>query len=117
MLIDGNLFIVECLIWVIGCCLNIDNIGLENIQIDVIDKGLIMVDKYQNMMVDGVYVVGDIMGQFEFILVVVKVGCLLSECLFNQQYDVYLDYVLVLMVVFSYLFIGIVGLIEVEVEV
>lgn len=34
-------------------------------------------------MVKNIYVVGDIIGEVEFILVVVKVGCLLSECLFN----------------------------------
>lgn len=47
-------------------------------------------------------------------LVVVKVGCILLECLFNKELfdDLKMDYELVLMVVFSYLLIGIIGLIE-----
>lgn len=57
--------------------------------------------------------VGDIIeGGIELMLVVVVVGCCLFECLFNNKLNEYLDYNLVLIVVFSYLLIGIVGLIE-----
>lgn len=115
-LTDGNSLTVECLIWATGRRPNTDNIGLENTQIDVTDKGLITVDKYQNTTVDGVYAVGDITGQPELTPVAVKAGRLLSERLFNQQHDAHLDYALVPTVVFSHPPIGTVGLTEAEAE-
>lgn len=63
----------------------------------------------------GIYVVGDVMGYYELILVVIVVGCCLLECFFNNKKDVYLNYENILIVVFSYLVIGMVGLIELEV--
>lgn len=55
------------------------------------------------------------MGVVELILVVVVVGCCFFECLFNNKLDEYLDYSNILIVVFSYLLIGIVGLMELQV--
>lgn len=62
-----------------------------------------------------IFVVGDVIGKLDLIFVVIVVGWCLLECLFNGKKDFYFDYNFVLIVVFMYLLIVMIGLIEEEV--
>ncbi|TYA22880.1 glutathione-disulfide reductase [Aggregatibacter actinomycetemcomitans] len=105
--------IVDCLVWTIGRDPATDKIGLENIGVETNDRGFIKVDKYQNTNVPGIYAVGDIIdGGIELTPVAVAAGRRLSERLFNNKPNKYLDYNLVPTVVFSHPPIGTVGLTE-----
>lgn len=111
---NGKMFVVDCVIWVIGCGLNVD-MGFENIDIVLNDKGYIKIDEFENIFVDGVYVIGDVNGKIVLILVVIVVGCCLLERFFNYKDNEKLDYYNVFLVIFIYFVIGMVGFLEVVV--
>lgn len=118
---DGSLTVVmtsgeridtDCLVWAIGRSPSNYNIGLENIGVELDEKGYIKVDKFQNTSVDNIYAVGDCIGKVELTPVAVKAGRLLSERLFNGQTNAHMDYDLIPTVVFSHPPIGTMGLTE-----
>lgn len=111
-LTNGETIVTDCLVWAIGRKPATDTIGLENTDVSVADNGTIVVDKFQNTTAEGIYAVGDITGEAELTPVAVKAGRLLSERLFNNQHDVYMDYSLIPTVVFSHPTIGTIGLTE-----
>ncbi|WP_018984703.1 glutathione-disulfide reductase [Salinimonas chungwhensis] len=113
-LTSGEALTTDCLIWAIGREPSSAKLGLDKAGIKTDDKGFIKVDKYQNTSTKGVYAVGDITGQIELTPVAIKAGRLLSERLFNQQKDAYMDYSLIPTVVFSHPAIGTIGLTEQE---
>lgn len=104
---------VDCLIWATGRTPATDNIGLENVGVNVNDKGEIVVDKFQNTNIDGIYAVGDIIENgVQLTPVAVASGRRLSERLFNNKPNEHLDYNLIPTVIFSHPPIGTVGLSE-----
>lgn len=109
---NGSEFIVDCLIWAIGRHPATDNIGLEAAGVEVTDRGYVPVDKFQNTNIEGIYAVGDIIGQPELTPVAVAAGRRLSERLFNNKPDEHLDYSNIPTVVFSHPPIGTIGLNE-----
>lgn len=110
--VDGQF---DVLFFVIGCCGNSVDFGLEVLGVVVGDKGEVEVDVWQIMVVLSVYVVGDIVGKVGLILVVIVVVCMLMDCLFGGQLQVKMDYENVVSVVFLYFVFGVVGLSEEEV--
>lgn len=111
---DGRTFTVDCLVWAIGREPANDTFNLEVTGVKTDEKGYIVVDKYQNTSVDGVYAVGDNTGAVELTPVAVAAGRRLSERLFNNKPDEHLDYSNIPTVVFSHPPIGTVGLTESE---
>lgn len=111
-LTNGEVINTDCFIWAIGREPANNGIGLENVGVETDDRGYIVVDKYQNTNVDGIYAVGDCIGKVELTPVAVKAGRLLSERLFNGQTDAHMDYDLIPTVVFSHPPIGTIGLTE-----
>lgn len=110
---SGESFDVDCLIWAIGRLPNTGDIGLENTNVTVDEKGFIFVDAQQNTSAEGIYCVGDIMaGGVELTPVAVKAGRLLSERLFNNMTNATMDYSCIPTVVFSHPPIGTMGLTE-----
>ena len=110
---DGRETIVDTLIWAIGREPATDVINLEVTGVKTNSRGQIIVDKYQNTNVPGIYAVGDIIeGGIELTPVAVAAGRRLSERLFNNKPNEHLDYNLVPTVVFSHPPIGTVGLTE-----
>ncbi len=103
---------MDCLIWAIGREPANDNINLEAAGVKTNEKGYIVVDKYQNTNVEGIYAVGDNTGAVELTPVAVAAGRRLSERLFNNKPDEHLDYSNIPTVVFSHPPIGTVGLTE-----
>ena len=110
---DGRETTVDTLIWAIGREPATDVINLEVTGVKTNSCGQIIVDKYQNTNVPGIYAVGDIIeGGIELTPVAVAAGRRLSERLFNNKPNEHLDYNLVPTVVFSHPPIGTVGLTE-----
>ena len=110
---DGRETTVDTLIWAIGREPATDVINLEVTGVKTNSRGQIIVDKYQNTNVPGIYAVGDIIeGGIEITPVAVAAGRRLSERLFNNKPNEHLDYNLVPTVVFSHPPIGTVGLTE-----
>ena len=109
----GRKTTVDTLIWAIGREPATDLINLEVTGVKTNSRGQIIVDKYQNTNVPGIYAVGDIIeGGIELTPVAVAAGRRLSERLFNNKPNEHLDYNLVPTVVFSHPPIGTVGLTE-----
>ena len=110
---DGRKTTVDTLIWAIGRepATDVINLGVTGVKTN--SRGQIIVDKYQNTNVPGIYAVGDIIeGGIELTPVAVAAGRRLSERLFNNKPNEHLDYNLVPTVVFSHPPIGTVGLTE-----
>lgn len=103
---------MDCLIWAIGREPANDNINTEAAGVKTNEKGYIVVDKYQNTNIEGIYAVGDNTGAVELTPVAVAAGRRLSERLFNNKPDEHLDYSNIPTVVFSHPPIGTVGLTE-----
>lgn len=111
---NGNKYEVDCLIWAIGREAATKGLNLESAGVLVNQKGFVVVDKYQNTNVPGIYSVGDDTGALALTPVAVAAGRRLSERLFNNKPDEHLDYSNVPTVVFTHPPIGTVGLTEPE---
>ncbi len=108
---DGRTLTVDCLIWAIGRVPATDRINLDGVGVATDNKGFVIVDKFSNTSVDGIYAVGDIIaGGVALTPVAVAAGRRLSERLFNNKPDEHLDYSLIPTVVFSHPPIGTIGL-------
>ncbi|WP_151637409.1 glutathione-disulfide reductase [Noviherbaspirillum aerium] len=111
---NGRTHTVDCLIWAIGRRADTAGLRPEAAGVALDPDGRIVVDKYQNTSVKGIYAVGDITGLLDLTPVAVAAGRRLSERLFNGKPDEHLDYANVPTVVFSHPPIGTVGLSEPE---
>lgn len=60
---DGSEIVTNELLWAIGRGPETRDLGLESLDIKLNSKGHIVVDKYQNSSVEGVYALGDVTGQ------------------------------------------------------
>lgn len=104
----------DTLLWAIGRTPNTDNLGLETINPAMSDAGYVEVDAYQHTSVDGVYAIGDIIGNMPLTPVAIAAGRRLSDRLFGGMPDRKLDYNNIPTVVFSHPTIGTVGMSEAE---
>lgn len=112
---DGWVLEVDCVFYVIGWWLMLDDFGLENIGVKLIDKGFIVVDEYYQISELLIFVLGDVIGCVQLIFVVLVEGMVVVWWLFKLEEYCLVDYKLIFIVVFSLFNIGIVGLIEEEV--
>ncbi|KAL1408258.1 Glutathione reductase [Vanrija albida] len=105
---------VDVLVWAIGRHSNIAGLGLDKVGVEVDKKNDIIVDKYQNTNVDGIYAIGDVQGKALLTPVAIAAGRRLSNRLFGgpQYKDDFLSYDNIPSVVFSHPTIGSVGLSE-----
>lgn len=103
---------VDAVIYAIGRTPATDNLGLENVDIELDARGYIPTDEYQNTQTAGIYAVGDNTGRAQLTPVAVAAGRRLSERLFNNKPNEKLNYDDIPTVVFSHPAIGTVGLTE-----
>lgn len=94
----------------------LDNLGLENVGVELTSSGHIKVDEYQNTTAENVYAIGDVTGNIELTPMAIAAGRRLSDRLFNGQKNAKADYTNVPTVVFTHPTIGTVGLTEAEAE-
>lgn len=108
---NGQSHTTDCIIWAVGRTPNTAGLRAEAAGVNL-DNGYVVVDKYQNTNIAGIYAVGDATGLVELTPVAVAAGRRLAERLFNHKPEERLDYKNVPTVVFSHPPIGTVGLTE-----
>lgn len=102
----------DALIWAVGRRPLTDGIGLEQTGIKLDDGGYVVVDKFQQSNVEGLYAIGDVTGQVELTPVAIAAGRRLSDRVFGGMEGRHLDYSFIPTVIFSHPPIGTVGLSE-----
>ncbi|KAF9239699.1 hypothetical protein BU15DRAFT_87993 [Melanogaster broomeanus] len=117
--VNGETTEVDCLVWAIGRHANTENLGLEQLGVQLDKKGDVVVDEYQNSSVKDVYAIGDVQGKALLTPVAIAAGRRLSNRLFGPEKfkNDKLSYEDIPTVVFSYVntpTIGTVGLTEPE---
>jgi len=103
---------VDEVILAVGRSPRTNNLNLDAIKVKRDKRGLIIVDKFQNTNVDGIYAIGDVIDAPALTPVAIAAGRRLSDRLFDGQSDAHLDYNNICSVVFSHPPIGTVGLSE-----
>ena len=91
-----------------------NNLGLENAEVKVDNKGFIPIDKFQTTNIANIFAVGDVTGQIALTPVAIAAGRRLSDRLFNNMDNRYLEYKNIPTVIFSHPPIGTIGLTEAE---
>lgn len=111
---DSTLSDLDQLLWAIGRKTNTDDIGLENIGLELAPGGFIDVNDYQETSVPGVYAIGDIINKrgVQLTPVAIAAGRRLGDRLFGGMKDRKLDYSLIPTVMFTHPPIGTIGLSE-----
>jgi glutathione reductase (NADPH) len=102
----------DAVIWAIGRTPAVEGLGLELAGVDLDAYGFIVTDKFQVTSGAGIYAVGDVTGRAQLTPVAIAAGRRLSDRLFGDQPDRYLDYNNIPTVVFGHPPIGTVGLTE-----
>jgi len=110
--LEGEAITVDAVVYATGRQPNVTGFGLENTKVTLDDQGFIKVDQFQNTDEPGIYAVGDVTGNHLLTPVAIAAGRRLSNRLFNNMPDEYLDYTNIPTVVFSLPTIGTVGLSE-----
>ncbi len=111
---DGSTHITDTLIWAIGRQPNTKNLNLEVTDVELNAGGYITVDQYQNTTAKNIYAIGDVTGRIELTPVAIAAGRRLSERLFNNKPNSFLDYTNIPTVIFSHPPIGTIGMSEEE---
>lgn len=111
---NGERLSGDCVLFAGGRVPNTDQLGLENTQVKLDERGFIKVDKYQNTTDPHIFAVGDVIGKIDLTPVAIAAGRRLSERLFNGKENSYLDYHLVPTVVFTHPPIATIGVTEDE---
>lgn len=103
---------LDALIWAIGRAPNTAPLNLDAAGINYNEQGYIPVDEFQHTNIDGVYAVGDVIGEAQLTPVAINAARRLSDRLFNNMPDRKLDYTNIPTVMFSHPPIGTMGLTE-----
>jgi glutathione reductase (NADPH) len=105
----------DTIIWCTGRTPETETLGLENLGVNLDEKGHVVVDDYQNTNVDNVYALGDVSNKgFELTPVAIASGRRLADRVFGGQKDAHLVYENIPTVVFAHPEAGSIGLTEPE---
>jgi glutathione reductase (NADPH) len=104
----------DALIWAVGRRPLTGDIGIEHSGVELDERGYVVVDKFQQTNVEGIYAVGDVTGQVELTPVAIAAGRRLFDRVFGGMEGRHLDYTNIPTVVFSHPPIGTVGLTEAQ---
>lgn len=105
---------LDVIIAAIGRKPNTHSLNLDKIKLKTNEQGLILVDKYQNTSVKGIYAIGDVTPAPALTPVAIAAGRHLADRLFGGQAKAHLNYERICSVVFSHPPSGSVGLSEQE---
>ena len=103
---------IDTLIWATGRAPNTHNLGIENTDINITDKGVILANEWQETNVKGVYSLGDASGGAQLTPVAIACGRRLVRRLFNGETNLKPKLEYIPTVIFSHPAIGTVGLSE-----
>ncbi|KKY20753.1 putative glutathione reductase [Phaeomoniella chlamydospora] len=111
---DGSELEVNEMLWGIGRGPEVESLNLSKIGVKQKSSGHIVVDKFQNTSVDGIYALGDVTGQAELTPVALAAGRKLGNRLFGppELKEDHLDYDRIPTVVFAHPEVGTTGLTE-----
>ena len=102
---------VDAVMFALGRKGNTENMGLENVGVELSRTGGIAVDDYSRTSVDNIYAVGDVTHRVQLTPVAIQEGAAVAETLFNGN-PTKVDYDCIPTAVFSHPEIGTVGLTE-----
>lgn len=113
---DGSELECNELLWAIGRAPEVQDLGLEKLDMKRGPRGHVVVDEYQNTSVPGIYAIGDVTGQAELTPVAIAAGRMLGNRLFGppELKNSKLDYDRIPTVVFGHPNVGTTGLTEPE---
>ncbi|WP_336986693.1 glutathione-disulfide reductase [Altererythrobacter aquiaggeris] len=104
---------VDCVMYATGRVPNSENLGLENVGVEVDDNGAIKVDEYSRTNADSIYAVGDVTDRIQLTPIAIREGQAFADTVFGNNPRT-VDYGCVPSAVFSHPPIAAVGMTESE---
>jgi glutathione reductase (NADPH) len=111
---DGRELEADCIFYATGRCPMLDNLGLENTDVQLTDKGFIKVDEQYQTSEPSILALGDVIGRVQLTPVALAEGMAVARRLFKPEQYRPVDYKMIPTAVFSLPNIGTVGLTEEE---
>ena len=103
---------VDSLIWAIGRRPNTDILGLENTDVELSQRGTVVVDEYEKTTVDGIWAIGDVIGKAPLTPVAIAAGRRLGDRLYGGKPERKMSYDNIATVMFTHPPIGTIGMSE-----
>ncbi len=112
-LTDGSILAVDTVMYATGRVPNSKNMGLEDLGVDMMSNGAIIVDDNFKTSVDSIFAVGDVTGKIQLTPIAIREGAALAATQFNDT-PTTVNYDNIPTAVFSQPSIGTIGLSEAE---
>lgn len=111
---DGRVLEADCVFYATGRRPQLDNLGLENVSVELDERGYVKVNEAYGTSEPSIHAIGDVIGRVQLTPVALAEGMALARKLFRPEEYRPVDYKLIPTAVFSLPNIGTVGLTEDE---